>query len=513
MLPVVMLYIAHFLPVEGFRGTGFITGDMVSYMANARQHFDEGHFNFFYSNPFCLDENCPHIYFQLQTLLLSILLYLTGANPGLIFALFGFVALFFTIILSLKFFKNFVGWGTQCHLLTFILFIYGGGILVIAGFFHAIFKYDTLTEILDNLLFFDPGGGFWMLNFGRNFVYPTETYYHLITIGIIWSAFIKKHLLTSLLLLALSLSHPFYGIQFFLIIISWQAVELILKTKEKQLPKSLFLNILLISFHVFYYLVWMKSFPSHAIIIKQWEMNWILPATSAIFAYSLLLLIFILLLRKNENRVNFFKDSFNRLLLLYFLISLGLANHELFIKPIQPIHFTHGHIYIPLFLMVAKYLVDFFNKQNFKLKVAKWALFLILLSDNLTWYPGISYIISTYNPPVSVKIDNSTRETLTFLQENYNNDYILVSNQNINYLASAYTSVKPFFGHDFNTPYATARKKAFKEITETHNLSILEDRKVVFVIEKNNFEFRKAILKNKKYRICHENESYYAIAN
>ena len=159
LLPIVIYYYFHYYSNGDSLGTGFIQGDMISYMSNARQHFDEGGFNLFYNNPFYVDSTGPHIYFQLQTLFLSVVWHITQIDTGIVFVLFGFVSSFFSILISLRLFKSFLGWNTRAHKLTFLLFIYGGGLLIVGGFTYSFAQgHGFLQSALDCLMNLFHGG-------------------------------------------------------------------------------------------------------------------------------------------------------------------------------------------------------------------------------------------------------------------------------------------------------------------------------------------------------------------
>ena len=67
--PALLPYAAHFaFPPPGRMPTGFIDYDLPYYLANAREHFDDGRFHFFYSNPFDPNYASPRIYVQPMTL-------------------------------------------------------------------------------------------------------------------------------------------------------------------------------------------------------------------------------------------------------------------------------------------------------------------------------------------------------------------------------------------------------------------------------------------------------------
>src|SRR5262245_37774977 len=66
--PVLLLYLSHFASPSAGSSTGFVQGDMPTYLANAREHFDSGRFQFFFSNPYELRYDAPAIYVQPMSL-------------------------------------------------------------------------------------------------------------------------------------------------------------------------------------------------------------------------------------------------------------------------------------------------------------------------------------------------------------------------------------------------------------------------------------------------------------
>ena len=54
-------------------------------------------------------------------------------------------------------------------------------------------------------------------------------------------------------------------------------------------------------------------------------------------------------------------ESVNRLLIVWFAVSFVLANHEFAMVPLQPLHFTRGYLWTPLFLLGAPVLVQMFR--------------------------------------------------------------------------------------------------------------------------------------------------------
>lgn len=483
LLPIVIYYLAHYYSLSDSIGTGFIQGDMISYMANARQHFDEGKFHLLYSNPFGLDANGPHIYFQIQTLLLGVTWYFTQGDIGIIFVIFGLVSAVLSIWVSLRLFKSFLGWNTYAHKLTFLLFIYGGGLLIISGFVYSVTQGHSFKQSALDCLMFDPGGGFWMLNFGRNFIYPMEAYYHLLSMAILFNVYKQRQPLVSILIFILAISHPFYGIQFLMLILSWQILDkMLFKNKEIEY-KYIIINGITFLLFLYYYTIFLPKYPSHNIITQQWAINWNFKAISIILAYILVLVFFIYQVKNKSRLWTFFKQPFHRFLLLYACGSLILANHDLFINPIQPLHFTHGHIYIPLFLLAAKGIIPFFQKKkSIIFRIIQFGVLIIMFSDNSLWFTA-QYYKNYYNKQsIDHRIMPLQKNLIHFIKSNYDFNYILISEfSSIDYFAASYTSVNTILPHSFNTPFVKDRITIWKQFFEKKQYFILPKKKIIVV--------------------------------
>ncbi len=509
IIPVILFYIAHYCPPEGLIGTGFVQGEMGVYMANARQHFDDGSFRFLYANPFNLDSAGPHIYFQFQTLILGIAWYLSQADIGVVFMLFGFIAAFLSVLISIKLFKKLFGWGTNAHIIVFILFIYGGGALIFGGFFYNIIHGKPIIQSVLDCLVLDPGGGYWMLNLGRNFVYPTEAYYHLLTLSIVYAVISNKQKLLSFILFILAFSHPFYGIQFLLIVLAWQFLELVIFKKGIISRKYFIANLAILIVFFLYNYGFLNSFKEHQIIIKQWSLNWSLSFISSLLAYGPLFAFFIYKIRSKGLLKSIIAQSEYRFLLIYLSISIVLANHEIFIKPIQPIHFTHGHIYIPLFLLVADSLIKIFQRSGKnKYKIIKLALVLFLLFDNFSWFSSQYYNSIFHAKKIGLRVTENQINTIKYISKSYNSNYLVASEaSNIEYLSTIYTSTYGLLPHMNNTPFNNKRLELRKQIFEKGLYNILPNYKLIIIEEIINGKIQK-LKTNPNFKEVYKNEQY-----
>lgn len=204
---------------RGQVATGFIQYDMPSYMADARQHFNQG-FHLFYGNPYAGYES-PRIYFQPHVFLLGCLQQLR-LDPGVTYNLFGLAALLFAAFVAVRFYREVAGWSSAAAKLGLVCFFWGGGILTLAGLAYACFvgKFD-----LETILRFDVGQGWWMLNFGRNLVYPTEAYYHAVFLLCMLFLIGRRFSIAIALAALLSLSHPFTGLEVSLIVAGYLLME------------------------------------------------------------------------------------------------------------------------------------------------------------------------------------------------------------------------------------------------------------------------------------------------
>ena len=126
IIPPLTLYLMHFfIKNDNLNPTGFIIEDMFYYMANAREHFDNGFFQITYGNPFSPFYDSPPVYFQPMTLILGILWKITQLDPGVVFVIFGFFAALVCSRIAIALYDHYLGLMTWYHQIGLILFFYG----------------------------------------------------------------------------------------------------------------------------------------------------------------------------------------------------------------------------------------------------------------------------------------------------------------------------------------------------------------------------------------------------
>ncbi|HKY95838.1 MAG TPA: hypothetical protein VJL84_11065, partial [Kiloniellales bacterium] len=382
-LPMAAIYAAHALSsYGGLVPTGFLQYDQLSYMAMAREYFDpvpDGNAWLTYGLPFSADYATPEVYFQPHTLLLGLLLELSGAQPGWVYFLFGVVAGLIFLRLAVALYCRCLDQRRDSSGLGLLLFAWGGGLFAVAGLATMVAENQWSPQVLfTHSERYDT----WFLNLGRNLYYSVEAYYHCLTLGLLVALIDRRFGLALLLLAVLSASHPFTGLQFLLAIATWSLAERLLLRQPSPLPWWLPLGCAaLLALHLGYYMVLLPRLSAeHAWIAENWSRDWSFEPTGLLLAYGLVGAL---------AAVSLVRDALGqprrRLLLVLALVSLALANHDLLLTPRQPLHFTRGYIWIPLFLLglpALLRLLGWLSRVNMR-----WVLglALVLLLDNATW--------------------------------------------------------------------------------------------------------------------------------
>ena len=487
-LPAFTPLVGHYVGFlrAGLRPTGFLVYDMPYYMANAREHFDAGGFSLLYGNPFTYDYGTPRIYFQPLTLLLGLLARLPGADPGVVFALVGLIAAIVCVKIGIALFDRFASRATPSGKLALVAFFWGGGVVVLMGMLFVILPGPAGTKLaeppsLSGYWWFtdlaDPAGGWWFLNFGRNFLYSTEAVYHLLFLGAAL-LIIRQRFAAALGVMALlSMSHPFTGLQFLLIALAWGAVELLV-LRSRVVPWWFVVGALVLAaLHVWYYLIFLPTFPEHRQLQEQWTIRWTISVPQTVFAYGIVGACAWARLRPAARPRTVLNGFPNRLLVVWVLVSLALENHELFLpRAIQPIHFTRGYTWIALFLLGAPALVSAIDhvRQNARVRskviaVAAMGTFLVL--DNVVWLgattaQALGVQLGRQLPPESLMLGfglSAHQQALFDWMNRPENrgSVVLSQDDNVGYLLTTYTPLRSWLSHSVNTPRSTQR---FEEI-------------------------------------------------
>ncbi|MGP0070857.1 MAG: hypothetical protein ACLPWF_02840 [Bryobacteraceae bacterium] len=439
---------------NGLVPTAFVQYDLPSYLANGRQSFVDGvHLN--YGNPYA-SYGTPAIYFQPHEFLLGLLQKL-GLSPDWAQIAFHLAAVAFAMIVAARLYEEWVGWNTPARKIGFLCFVWGGGVLALAGAAYGLLEHVKMPR---SFLLFDAGDGWWMFNLGRNLVYPQEAYYHALFLLAILLLVRKKFAATIATAAVLSISHPFTGISLALILVLYAALELKLKSGAASWG-LLFGSCAITALHLGYYMVFLNRFADHRALEAQWKLDW--PYVFWTFTPALYLVGIFAFgpLTRWKNLAPALGDPRSRLCLVWFAVIFALTHHDLVMQSRQPIHFAHGYDWIALFLLGAPAIVAALEKllairPRPAMILALGAFLALFLSDNLLWFGSFA------DPTVqcqAIVLTHDEKDVLDWLSHHASAPtYVASSDRWISYLTPTYTDVRTWHGHDLNTPEAASRK-------------------------------------------------------
>lgn len=506
-LPVLLFVLQHyFIHSPELKPTGFTNEENVLYMSYAHQYLDQDATSVFYSNPFDGDPQSPQIYFQPVTIVLAALIKF-GVDPGFCFSLFGLIMTVLCVYMGIKILFHLLPDHRQMSLIA-TLFTWGGGLTALAGLMGSTFLAGHQTEQwIDGIYLADPDRGWWGLNWGRTLFIPLEAYYHFLFFLNIYLLLKQKWKTAIITALLLSVSHPFTGIEYLLIINGWMLFEKLIY-KNKNIPYWYWAAIAFITaFHIWYYLVYLNRFPEHKLLFTQYSTGWTYSLLIAIPAYSIVAGLSFLNMYINRRGKNFLSNPQQRLFLCWAIIAFLLSKHEWLIKPMQPIHFTRGYVWAGLFLFALPALLWLIN--YLQQKKWKWRLYIFIflfLSDNILWTTNL--LRGKNDTEWEGHLTKDSREVIDYLKSNGSNKDLLVGNASlVNYLANVYTPTNSWVSHPYNTPNKADRIIQMEDYLDTGvSLPEWKGRRIVIVLDKRKSDgkINSSLEINKKL----ENSSY-----
>lgn len=446
--PVAGIYLAQALKSSSAAVfSGFIENDMALYLAYARQ-YAEGTARFFYSNPYDWSPGSPKIYFQPFIWILGQLLRILD-RPGLVVVCVGLVVTLGAMMTLQRLLEEDDRLPRPLPVWLLVLAAWGGGLLMLGQM--------LLRRPLD------PADGFWFLNLGRNFLYPTEAFYHLLTLTIVWAVLKRRLWFALAIALLLAVSHPFTGLQYGLILLSWAVLESILRSgviKRRQLVALLLPLALVIG----NYLVYLPSFRNHAALMDQWSVNWSMGWATNLAAYGPVAILAGHRIVTNRRKLG----AYERFLLVAALVSFTLANHELWHRPVQPLHFTRGHVWLPLFLLGAPSLVAlvrWIRNQNGRAGANRVLVLLLFLGlfDNTT------FLLYRSLRPTGIFVTRAEQDLVRYMRAR-DDAPVVISRQRIVYLLPVYSRARPLVSHRHLTPWYAARLEQARQFFDDGDL-------------------------------------------
>ena len=462
LLPVLLFYIAHFFHPKinpNHVATGFVQYDQPYYVINSLEYKkDSSSFPLTFALPYESQLPKDKIYFFPQIFAIGYLLKITSINPTFLFLLFGFVFGYLAILQVLKIIDYLTTeFKINKPILVKFLAIWGGGLLFLAGFFYSLFQHHfQLGMALKNSFIFDPGDGWWMLNVGRNFIYPMEAFYHFLVFSTVLFILKKQHIKAALLAGFTMLCHPFTGVIIAAATGSFFLLQY-LKNKNKNTLISLCIVGVSGCWLIAYNFLILPQNASHKALMNQWTINWSAPITTFLLAYTFVIVSALLSLK---NKWFTLKNEFGWFLLCWLITNVSLENHQYFIKPHQPLHFSHGYVWFCLFLMGLPALIHLTN--NLK-NMYLYAISMVFVADNVTWF-SLKSMGQLFHGGIYLTQDEY--QTLQFLKQPNNANFVVSENEKIAYFNLYYSNNSSYTSHVFNTPNIADKQKIISQISQ-----------------------------------------------
>lgn len=479
-LPVFGVYLSAYIDAPmGWVFTGFVQYDQPSYMAFAREYFDYG-FALRYGLPFSAEPNPTKVYFQPQTFLLGLVTWLTGWDPGIVYAVFGILSgiLMFRVAVALLY--SVVPQSDTPSFFLATAFAWGGGLLWLPGVLALFVGFSQITPAnFSAVLFaFDPAQGYWFQNLGRNTYFAIEAYYHALFLLATLLALTQRWFFSLFVAVLLSASHPWSGIQLLLILAAFSILESLLRMRETPPVWYTLAIATLMAIHLGYYLFFLGwASPEHREVQQQWLHDWSIDLVAVLFGYAPIgVLAMIGLMRRGWREC--LADRTIRFLLVWFLVSLALMKHDVIMSPIQPAHFTRGYAWIPLFLLASQDVANILKRVSlWKVRPAAAMVAVgfgfLVVSDNVLWFGQNHLARSVFaitGTPGNYKIDedreqialmrSELRTVFRYLEELDPKVSLVVSKDpRISYLATVYTPLRAWRSHLFSTPHSDVRRR------------------------------------------------------
>lgn len=429
----------------GQLATGFPQYDQAYYAANGRAIFERGN-GFSGPNPYDPDPAAPAIYFHLLNWFFGLLVAKVGLDPGFVYVATGLVAGLLFARLTLALLERLVASRRSLRLL-FPLAMWGSGIAALTFFF---FQSLGMLQPGTTPYVFEPDRGWWFLYWGRNLVFTTEAVYHCLVLGI-WLAFLERRWwILTLLTFLLAATHPFTALQMLLPLGTWICINLTFpgKTAMPRLPLAVIAVLAAIaSTFVAYYGIYLPSHGSHVALNATWTVTWQETPMQTLCAYLPLAIAVVFAVRQRRllprPELVFFG--------LFALSSFLLSHHGWFMKAYQPLHFSRGYVWMPLFLVALPWLeraIAPLLVPGFRRRLAALAVILLAAADNLVFV----FAASREPPATDVRyIDAELRHVFRLLDREKTQGVMISSDPAASYLVATYTQVRPYFGHLHNT--------------------------------------------------------------
>lgn len=438
-LPFIGL-VAHHVASGGGTATGFIQSDMPYYSANGRAAFERGD-SVCYPNAYDPDASSPPVYFHWFVWLLGFGIVKLGLDPGFQFVVLGTTSAVLCAWVTLRLVRAAVPTPRFLGLL-YLGTMWGGGLFCVAA---ALSNAASGLPLGRDLLRDDPAGGDWCLNWGRNLIYATEATYHLLMASC-WLAVLERRWLAAFGAgVAVAATQPFTGLQALLILGAWAGFRFAAWPSVRRLGRVLGVSLALVAFAA-YYGFYLECFPQHRVLRQEWSLDWSLTARQEVLAYGLVGSLALCRLAADKCRIG----RSGWFLLTALAVSFALINHDRIMRPRQPLHFTRGYVWLPLWLLALPLAQRLLARS--RTRAAPFVLSAVVLAGTLLLADNATFLAVRWRSSDGFYLTAAERDMFSRVGRLGLRGVLLCPDGKLSYLAAAYTPLRPYCGHSFLTP-------------------------------------------------------------
>jgi len=457
--------------------SGYLQGDQPTYTALARAVFNRGN-GILYANPFDFDAAAPRLLTNLGYVALGWLIRLVGQHDVVAWEIwrlaFGLLCYgLFALLVARLFLSNGMRWW------VFVVGAFGGGSAWVATLALAASRphWGWLRCFVEA----ERGYDWWCLNLFRQSLYPLELAYHSLYFAVLLCYLDRRRGWLLLVIFLLWWTHTVTAILATTVVglaLLWDWLASAAGGKvvtPPERPKRAALTLIGLAGVVLpwiaYYRLYLPRFPS----IQSWmeqtlSFEFVLQPSVWPRAWGMLLVGLPAALVYAPLRRYLAREREGRLILLWGIAAMVWAHNNVFLtRPIQPMHFARGYIFLFLLIVAAKG-VEIAIARNQASKgqggdgspkrrrgVGKWAavaLVPLLLADNVLF---VARVGSEMPQPGLLTISPEAKEVLDYFCAQPGRLGILSTDQKIGVLIVARTRHRLFLSEAVLTPFFTER--------------------------------------------------------
>jgi hypothetical protein len=298
----------------------------------------------------------------------------------------------------------------------------------------------------DSILRFDPGFGWWMLSWGRNATLTTEAVYHVLMAAAWLMALDRRWGRCQLSIALLAATHPFTGVLVLAAFLAWSLIGQYGPSGDRPPPGFVAALLGMTSLFFAYYFLYLPHHPQHRALQVHWSLPWVESLRQTLTNYGPIVAIALVRLARDR----FHCDRDTAFLATCAAIAFLLSHHHWLVSPRQPLHFTRGYVWMPLFLIGLPVLRDALVRLSVRpVGVLLTGMFAMLASaDNIAWLVEVA----RSGPKDVSYLSPGTRDVFRWVNREGVQGVLLCEDATVSYLAATYTSCRPWLGHIHNTP-------------------------------------------------------------